>query len=200
MYRGKGGGPPRLTPTSDPHGKALWGEEKVWRGQVTSPPRPQGLVGVTFAFLPLPALRSGGQTAHRQWRSVPAGGRSAGHSSRGGDRLPHPARRPSAPFRRWRGFSQAVGICIAGSAAGRHWPALFPEVPGGRMGRDAGQRGDPAAGGRARQRRGAQSREAAGGETLTVGEKYRGEVGGQGCRVCLPWTATAPHFGHPRRV
>lgn len=37
----------------------------------------------------------------RQWRSVLAGGRSAGRSSRGGDRLPHPAR-PSAPFRRWR--------------------------------------------------------------------------------------------------
>lgn len=106
----------------------------------------------------LPDGRSDGE--HRQWRSVPAGAR-AHSSSLCSERLPHTAG-PPAPFRRWRAAAEGIltgrGHLHSGLAVRRHWLALVPAVPGGgRKGRGAGRRGDPAAGGQARQRRGART-------------------------------------------
>lgn len=138
---------------------------------------------------------AGHQTARRQWRSVPAGWRARRGPSRGGDRLPAAPGRPSAPFRR-RGFSRAVGICIAGPPPPQ---TLAPIVPGGSRRRRAQGPGRGAArggagtgcGGRAGQKGGVQSREAAGGREIS------GRGGGTRRRVCLPRDSRRPPLGTP---
>lgn len=171
---------------------------------MTSPRGPQGLVWVTFASLPGPADCTGSQTVRDNGAlSRRAGAWPAAHPEAVTASPTPPGRQPLSGG---GGRAAAEGILTgrwhlhSRLAAGRHWPALFPEVPGRAHGPGRGAARGPGC------RRAGQTKErgaepeAAGGETLTVGEKYRGEVGGRGCRVCLPGTATAPHFGHPRRV
>lgn len=150
--------------------KDLWGEEQVWRTQVTTPPRPQGPVWATLsAFLPRPAISAGAQTARRQWRSVP-GALPGDSSSLCSDCLLFQAVEAGAVA---EGDShRPLDICIAGPPARTHWPALFPAAAAA-AGARAGARGAArwprlGAGGRARQRgQGAQGREAAGGGEIS---------------------------------
>ena len=104
------------------------------------------------------------------------------------DRLPRPGLAAN-PFQAVEAGAAAEGdshrpldICIAGSPARRHWPALFPGGGGGGGRTGRGTRGgaaDPAGSGREGQTKEtgrAGPGGGGGGEILTGGEKYRGEV------------------------
>lgn len=87
---------------------------------------------------------------------------------------------PLPPLSGARELSQAAGICIAGAPpAGDIGSHCSPRLPA------AGAWARALGGGRQTKERGAEPG-GGGWAILTVGEKYRVEVGGRGCLVCLP--------------
>lgn len=150
--RGVGAGPP----PSDPHVEPLW-------GQVAAVLSPRARRGPRSPCAPGRRPRGPSDGAHNGALSLRPGARAAAHPAPVSASPAAPGR-PSAPFRR-RGFSQAVGICIAGPPPPPQTLALI--VPRGSRRRRAhgpgrGAARGPCCGGRAGQRRGVQSWEAAG--------------------------------------
>lgn len=130
------------------------------------------------------ANSTGDQTAaHRQWRSVPGGRSLTTAHPYAVTASPGPA---ASPFQAVEAGAAAEGdshrpldICIAGSPARRHWPALFPVAAAAAAGARAGARGsarwtgwEQAAGPDKGDR--AQSREAEGGGDPDGGREISG--------------------------